>query len=312
MSWIIVPCSDLPENSTLSDYFDKICKVPEEQQHELNTLVDVLAMFDNLSDGMAEIGQDFAYTSLIEVCEDEPPAQAEAFDVVSPERKTQITDIFALRPAWLFGVYSQFLVGEEDTIRLSEGLIFPVGNRGYETMNCITYNPELDFSPSAPTMDFDCGFIVRNDALARQNQFILVAAGGNEEQYAFPYLPAVWDSVLSVGASNYDSNYAEIRMNGESTFPDPVDVWKGGSSFAAPRMSVWGALYLLQTGSARCPRPTKYANNMIDSDYDPSQDVYPRPVLGVKENWNRLDLSLKNMPLYAAADDCADFADLID
>ena len=127
-----------------------------------------------------------------------------------------------------------------------------------------------------------------------RRRLIPVAAAGNDKR-PFPYLPAAWDSVLSVGANNYESNAAEIWMNGESSMRDPIDLWKGGSSFAAPRVSVWAALYLSATRSARSPSAAAV-----------------KPVLGIKSDWSQMDDTKKDLALEDAAKVCPEFKALVD
>lgn len=118
-----------------------------------------------------------------------------------------------------------------------------------------------------------------------EQQFIPVAAAGNLPRNTmpdYPYAPALWDSVVSISAvealpgrsSSYTSNFGEIAMRG--LHPSAIDEHgepRQGTSFAAPRFSVWAAMYLLTGGPSPC---------------EEGDDHYP--VLGYKkDNWNIQD-----------------------
>lgn len=105
-----------------------------------------------------------------------------------------------------------------------------------------------------------------------QLQVIPVAASGNgigedHQPLPFPTAPAIWDSVVSVGAEDPDhpgqsnatasySNSAEILQSGVLEYRDSRGrVWPiPGTSFAAPRLAVKEAFYLAAAGhSTSCP-----------------------------------------------------------
>jgi hypothetical protein len=127
------------------------------------------------------------------------------------------------------------------------------------------------------------------EALQAKYQIINVAASGNfgvldsgQPGYMYPFAPAIWDNVLSVSASEdgKPSNKAAYANPGEviiddsipgktltlvygSTFspsnPDLTNV--EGTSFSAPKLSYYSALYLLSGFSTPCiptagPTPT--------------------------------------------------------
>lgn len=77
------------------------------------------------------------------------------------------------------------------------------------------------------------------------NGFIYVAAAGNSG-LGFPFAPALWDFVLSTSApSSVTSNFGEVETDGI------YGNWRG-TSFAAPRLSVLSAMYLLREEPAEC------------------------------------------------------------
>jgi hypothetical protein len=92
---------------------------------------------------------------------------------------------------------------------------------------------------------------------------ISVAAAGNSS-LPFPFVPALWDSVLSVSAAGSKpntkvgySNSGEVSALG--VHPDNQALI--GTSFAAPRVSVAAARYLLKYGTNTCKGltpPMKY------------------------------------------------------
>ena len=75
---------------------------------------------------------------------------------------------------------------------------------------------------------------------------ISIAAAGNSG-FNFPFAPAIWDSVLSVSAGDAGqkpaaySNWGEVVASGVH----PMATAVVGTSFAAPRMSLAAAFYLL-------------------------------------------------------------------
>lgn len=87
-------------------------------------------------------------------------------------------------------------------------------------------------------------------------QVISIGAAGNSQQ-TFPYAPALWDSVVSVSGSDCEcadepafySNHGEIMLDGRH----PVEGGVVGTSYAAPRLSVEAAMYLLRGWANPCP-----------------------------------------------------------
>ena len=99
---------------------------------------------------------------------------------------------------------------------------------------------------------------------------IPVAAAGNglgstHERLPFPFAPAIWDSIVSVsaesplspGTSKLTADYSndgEITQSGELKYLDPATgPWTLiGTSFAAPRLAVKEAFYLLNGEPVTC------------------------------------------------------------
>ncbi|MBV1853519.1 hypothetical protein [Catellatospora tritici] len=93
---------------------------------------------------------------------------------------------------------------------------------------------------------------------------VAVGAAGNGIQcgkerrasFRFPFAPALWDGVVSVSAANPAggimaySNSGEVKLDGEG--PTALLPGSHGTSFAAPRLSAYEAMYLLRTGRIRC------------------------------------------------------------
>jgi hypothetical protein len=127
--------------------------------------------------------------------------------------------------------------------------------------------------------------VVQNDMNTEQRQVIPVAAAGNgvltltdtsprpmRVRFDFPFAPGLWDSVVSVSASEKNaggrapySNSAEVIMDGRHTMGAAA---LQGTSFAAPRLAVRQALYLLTGGRANCQgnRPALgYTNSDLPS-----------------------------------------------
>src|SRR5262245_47479480 len=75
----------------------------------------------------------------------------------------------------------------------------------------------------------------------------------------FPFAPAIWNDVVSASASTSDSpsgghavlmgysNRGEVALEGSSRRADVQ-----GTSFAAPRLTAWEAIYLLNGGRFAC------------------------------------------------------------
>jgi hypothetical protein len=87
---------------------------------------------------------------------------------------------------------------------------------------------------------------------------IAVGAAGNGVQCGKSRrAPALWDGVVSVssegrGAGIMDySNSGEVKLSGEG--PAALLPGSHGTSFAAPRLSAYEAIYLLRTGRIQCP-----------------------------------------------------------
>jgi hypothetical protein len=96
---------------------------------------------------------------------------------------------------------------------------------------------------------------------------------GRNFRFAFPFAPAMWSDVISIGASTPNgqtltdySNHAEVILPGNFDFSG----WKvyplNGTSYAAPRMSAKDAIYLLTGGETPCDGmtpPLGYAEERV-------------------------------------------------
>jgi hypothetical protein len=160
------------------------------------------------------------------------------------------------------------IYGGEDSQFLEE-IAYPDEIGYFQYLNCLVASePDAD--------DPFCG------ALRQGGQhFIPVAAAGNLNPaiaashtgaVEFPYAPALWDSVLSVSATDaqeYVAKTGEVAMQGNLE----VELRSGtvktieGTSFAAPRLAVWAAIYLMQ---------------VAHGDTDPC-DAPPDPILNYAE-----------------------------
>lgn len=107
---------------------------------------------------------------------------------------------------------------------------------------------------------------LRNDSMI---SIVFVAAAGNFGQYHFPFAPAIWSEVLSVGAIPYSSdltrgetfisNPGEIQMDpvyagnpAEAPQTNYFSIKPFGTSFSAPKLSQRIAAYLARGGSTSC------------------------------------------------------------
>jgi hypothetical protein len=142
------------------------------------------------------------------------------------------------------------------------------------------------------------GLTSPNNGQAEQ-QFIAVAASGNSTftlAIDYPFEPALWPSVLSVSANDaveYHAHPGEVAFKGTHPFAvDHLGKAMVGTSFAAPRMSLWAAIYLLNGGSSPCPTVPSFV-----------------PALGYK---GEPDLIYNNLPVLAAASNyCEPFENLL-
>lgn len=93
----------------------------------------------------------------------------------------------------------------------------------------------------------------------QQSRIIPVAAAGNTG-LPYPFAPAIWDVVLSVGAPNYTFprlhqpqtltfNSGEVQAEGCTKYENQEFP---GTSFAAPKISYLAAVYLLNNGQLIC------------------------------------------------------------
>lgn len=109
-----------------------------------------------------------------------------------------------------------------------------------------------------------------NTTLGNNQNIINIAAAGNLAKLlgnAPPLAPALWDDVISVSASQADGTKADYSNNGEVMLGGTTLTGQHeGTSFAAPKLSVLAALYLLQGGQKTCTGsvnstnpPMKYA-----------------------------------------------------
>lgn len=110
------------------------------------------------------------------------------------------------------------------------------------------------------------------------HRIIQVGSAGNTDM-PFPFAPAFYPTVISVSAefsgANFQqaqptSNDGEVQMNGLHTFNSEI---YAGTSFAAPRLSVEAAIYLLKGGTTSC---TGSVDNSAPPMAHPIWDNLPR------------------------------------
>jgi Subtilase family len=148
--------------------------------------------------------------------------------------------------------------------------------------------PPLPGDPVRTRLDAD-PLKERLTGLAGSGTVVPVGAAGNgvlsydstppvRTRFAFPFAPALWDPVLSVGAATDAGTRAEYSNNGEVLMPGITmverldETWATvhGSSFAAPRLSSILALHLLRGGPSPCNGHTPimgYTNSDLDGQH---------------------------------------------
>ena len=246
MSWLVTPCvgeNEFP--TTLAGYVDSICHVPEnlEEQHS-TLLLDALAELDSVNKLVSLVAADVG-----DLCnKSKEELQEDLADI-----RTDVADEFLITPE-VSRLWFLTLLNNPELLAQLRNPEDPM----YKFFNCLV---------NADTEDEGCAAFRQQIAVAAEeqgiedhHQFISIAAAGNFGQ-TYPFAPALWDSVVSVSAydaltdvfdgspNRYKSNSGEIAMPG--MFAQPVTDIQG-TSFAAPRLSVLAALYLLHPAAGIC------------------------------------------------------------
>lgn len=99
--------------------------------------------------------------------------------------------------------------------------------------------------------------------------------------FEFPFAPALWDFVVSVSADDFAggvmsySNSGEVKLAGDG----PLALLPGshGTSFAAPRLSAFEAIYLLRTGQVQCGGDQPTLGYVDTSALQPAPSPGPLP-----------------------------------
>lgn len=221
MSWVIIPAKECGVPQTPEQYKDMVCAVTSQDDIEKQKALESVNQY------LSEVGRE-PINAFEEVCTD-----------TSWFEETSIQSL--LRERWLSLRFSNFV--SQDS------------NRESYVNNYL----QLDDGPLSTLLTTCQG---SEGGTCPVEHVISIAAAGNEG-WSFPMMPGLWNSVVSVSAEEglgqsitdcqaktvFCSNSAEIKEPG--THPDGVDVGIG-SSYAAPRLSVLAALYLLQGGTNPC------------------------------------------------------------
>jgi hypothetical protein len=145
----------------------------------------------------------------------------------------------------------------------------------------------LQEAPFVQYLRDDPLLIALSEGLAPETaELIYVAAAGNEN-YSYPLAPALWEGILSVGATK-EITGPDYANDGEVVAHDVVEVPLNdgteaavpGTSFAAPDVSLLAAYHLLQGGGASCTEggvtttpPLAYATESGPWENQPVRDA---------------------------------------
>jgi hypothetical protein len=225
MSWVVVPCGEIPKS--VDDYVKALCQVYQNRGEDLAT------------SGVPAISELIADLSGVvsDICVDAIP------DTVSELTRANLYNTPEFGRLWPTISHSQ----EQ---RATSSVMF-------QFMQCVG-NPNLDNESCSQL--FGQEVLRQGDDGFAVEKIIPVAAAGNTSLTApieYPFEPALWPTVLSVSAFDaeiYFANPGEValkgthlsRLDGEG---NPIV----GTSFAAPRMSIWAAIFLMTHGQAVCP-----------------------------------------------------------
>lgn len=238
MSWVVVPCGEVAHD--VEEYIERICEFPDteldrlEDLQAIKVLLELLAAFDQPVFSLADLcGQINGSSSPFDALSDEARAKVNMARILlysSPE----------LGRALLRTIYDHE-GAQGDTF--FHWISHPRNSRYGWLMECLVAPETGEFCQN-----------VRRDG----QQFIPIAAAGNLDledgarhpgSVMFPYAPALWDAVISVGDSDpqaYLPKRGEIAMKGLYREYPELGITVEGTSYAAPRLAVWAATYLLQ------------------------------------------------------------------
>lgn len=234
LSWVIMPKGDCQRPQDADEYRDLVCEAVSDDEEAKNELLeDIKATLDDL--GLPE----------------------ESIDTIC--RENYFANIAVRVASYPFLLGHQFAQLEPDSY-FEIGSAEPTGPLGELLTRCAL-----------------------GDGCAENVQHVISIGAAGNRGWEFPMMPALWDSVVSVSAreglgqdpaqceagSIFCSNRAEITAAGTHPFESPLiaatapncvpgfncGLYSGevkGSSYAAPRLSVLAALYLLSGGGNPC------------------------------------------------------------
>jgi hypothetical protein len=234
LSWVIIPKGDCRPPQSIDDYRDLVCEAATADDEARNELL------EDVETTLNDLG-----------------LPVDSVDTICEENLFTNT---ALRVAsYPFFLRRQFAQLEPNSyIRI--GSAEPTGPLGQLLARCAL-----------------------GDGCADTVQHVISIGAAGNNGWEFPMMPALWDSVVSVSGeeglgqdpmqceagSVFCSNRAEITASGTHPFESPLvaattpncvpgfdcSLYSGevkGSSYAAPRLSVLAALYLLTGGENPC------------------------------------------------------------
>jgi hypothetical protein len=215
MSWLIVPCNQ-DQITNLDSYINAICQNPTARAQDLEKLINEFSSRRQWLCSRQFTGED-----------------------------------------WRQLYHIKFLFSNQDLLNKYKEWAENTKNKDSLLQLLKCFSPDGGGDPDVPDGGGDVDVC---DQLPEFSQHpISIAAAGNEsrqpsKKVKFPFAPALWGNVLSVSAydaslklANY-SNYGEVKMDGDH----PTDPSIKGTSFAAPRLSVYAAIHLAQGGASPC------------------------------------------------------------
>ena len=220
MSWIIQPCHESALES-VDKYIASICLTPGEAIEDLEKFKREIGELADRID--TEICQD----TTINFLNKDLPMPDVYFQI-----QTEIMNAFLFNDPELLNRYPPWttsLVGQSE-----DPLV--------QSFICLGASEPPDY----------CSETMKGDTFSVKP--ISIGAAGNSPNTGFPFMPALWDEVISVSASAGNqlapySNLGEVMMDGEH-------LAARGTSFAAPKLSVYAAIYLAQEDASNpCSDP---------------------------------------------------------
>ena len=268
MSWVILPkklCKPLSER----EYINAVCRVMNETDM---ANVRTLELLSNLLDAYGQTNHDPNSLCAMDL-------NVGNFSNVSPAVLQILLDPFFLGH-WFNDVYNRIPEVQDTYV---ETYTVPSTSEPRPLFNALSW-----LAVCKPTSDGNfC-----------PQQTISIAAAGNEA-WEFPFMPGLWKSVVSVGATDSSdafasySNGSEVILNGEHPHQaglltnDPevcgslfdCSLYEGhnsvvGTSYAAPRLSLLAARYLLDRDEPSCPTPPLGYNQWDNLTIEDAADQY--------------------------------------